>query len=605
MLDYVADMSLEEQIGQLLMVGFPGTTPTPEIIDLIQHHAIGGVIFFSRNVQNTRQVLELTSNLQRIAKEAGHRYPLFIAIDQENGMVQRLGDEVGGVTQFPGNMALGAIDSQQIAYEVAEATGRELFALGINYNLAPVVDVNNNPANPVIGVRSFGENPQRVARLAAATVQGYRSAGVITCLKHFPGHGDTATDSHLSLPTLPFDMERLERLELVPFRSGIEAGADSVMIAHIAFPALTGNNALPATLSLAIVWELLRKKLGFKKVIISDCLEMKAISETVGVGQGAVLALQAGVDVILISHQYPRQQAGLNALLTAVQTGEIAQDVVRSAVERVMRLKEQRLSWDAVPNLSSKPVQVEIDSEAHRQLQDRAYALSTTLVRDEASLLPISTIGADVSRQPSVWADVSRQPSVGIDVSRQPSVGADLSCPPPIYRPVHRLHIEPERQILIVYPHRETWTQVEDRQYPCEFFVESVQKRHAHTIAMPITPTAAQSDYAAIYQAASQSALILMLTVNAYLDTQQVEVMHGLLNTGQPVVGIAAYNPYDLLAFPQLPTYLVTYECTKPALAAVVHVLFAAKNITPTLADGPAIAPGRLPVSLPGLDALR
>ncbi|HET9921588.1 MAG TPA: glycoside hydrolase family 3 N-terminal domain-containing protein, partial [Ktedonobacteraceae bacterium] len=232
------EMTLEEQIGQLFMVGFAGTEPSQGIIDMISRYRVGGIILFSRNVRDTRQVLELTRSLQDIAHTAGHRYPLLIAIDQENGMVQRLGR---GATQFPGNMALGAVGSEQMVYDVALATGRELRALGLNMNLAPVVDVNNNPANPVIGVRSFGEDPHQVARLAAAAVRGYREAGVIATLKHFPGHGDTAVDSHLSLPTLPFSLQRLENVELVPFRAGIEAGAESVMSAHIAFPAITGQ----------------------------------------------------------------------------------------------------------------------------------------------------------------------------------------------------------------------------------------------------------------------------------------------------------------------------------------------------------------------------
>src|SRR5205807_255050 len=261
-------MTLEEQIGQLLMVGFWGDRPSQEIIDLIQRHHIGNVLLFSRNIRDTRQVFELTRSLQTIAREAGQRYPLLVAIDQENGLVQRLGE---AVTLFPGNMALGAIGSEQIAYDIALATGRELKALGINMNLAPVVDVNNNPANPVIGVRSFGEDPHRVARLSAATVKGYRAAGIITSLKHFPGHGDTAVDSHLALPIIPYTMERLEAVELVPFKSGIEAGADSVMIAHLYLPSLMQDEMVPSTVSPAVVTELLRKKLGFDGLIISDC----------------------------------------------------------------------------------------------------------------------------------------------------------------------------------------------------------------------------------------------------------------------------------------------------------------------------------------------
>src|SRR5256886_4063791 len=237
-------MTLEEQIGQSLMVGFWGTTPSLEIIDLIQRYHVGNVILFSRNIHETQQVLELTQKLQEIAKEAGQRYPLLIAIDHENGIVQRLGDMV---TIFPGNMALGAIGSEEIAYKVAMATGNELKALGINMNLAPVVDVNNNPANPIIGGRSFGEDPLLVARLGAAMVRGYRAAGILSCLKHFPGHGDTATDSHLSLPVIPYALQRLEALELVPFKSGMKVGAESGMIAHIALPSLAEKDTFPAT----------------------------------------------------------------------------------------------------------------------------------------------------------------------------------------------------------------------------------------------------------------------------------------------------------------------------------------------------------------------
>src|SRR5947209_4584979 len=325
------------------MVGFWGSTPSHEIIDLIQRYHVGNILLFSRNVRDTRQVLELTQSLQTIAKEAGQRYPLLIAIDQENGLVQRLGE---AATIFPGNMALGAIGSEEVAYQVAQATGHELKALGINMNLAPVVDVNNNPANPVVGVRSFGEDPQQVARLGTAMVKGYPAAGMLSCLKHFPGHGDTAVDSHLALPKIPYTLERLETLELVPFRGGIEAGAGSVMIAHVSFPALTEQNMLPATLSPAIVQGLLREKLGFSGVILSDCMEMRAISDTFGTERAAVTALQAGIDLVLVSHIYTRQRGSIEAILGAVEAHELSPQTIQQAAERVLRLKGRYLSWD-------------------------------------------------------------------------------------------------------------------------------------------------------------------------------------------------------------------------------------------------------------------
>lgn len=533
------EMTLEEQIGQLFMVGFAGTEPSQGIIDMISRYRVGGIILFSRNVRDTRQVLELTRSLQDIAHTAGHRYPLLIAIDQENGMVQRLGR---GATQFPGNMALGAVGSEQMVYDVALATGRELRALGLNMNLAPVVDVNNNPANPVIGVRSFGEDPHQVARLAAAAVRGYREAGVIATLKHFPGHGDTAVDSHLSLPTLPFSLQRLENVELVPFRAGIEAGAESVMSAHIAFPAITGQADLPATLAPAIIRGLLREKLGFNGLVISDCLEMQAVAETVGIARGSVLALQAGIDLVLISHLYSRQQSGIAAVMEAVQLGVLPEETVRQAVERVLLLKSQHLSWE---NLPSDSVPSWVGGAEHRQLRDRAYELSTTLVRNDDGLIP--------------------------------------------------LHLQPHERIVVLSSAKDMRTQAEDRRYSTVFFVESIQQYHANVepVTIPANITA-QEALEQVLSATSQTDLILMVTVNAILDVQQTELMRSLLQAGRRVIGLAVGIPYDLLAFPQLRTYLVTYESTDPALAAATRVLF-----------GQVEPKGHLPVSLPVDDSKR
>ena len=531
---YSARMTLEEQIGQLLVAGFWGTTPSPEIIDLIRNHHIGGIILFSRNVQDAQQVLELTQRLQVIALRARHRAPLLIAIDQENGMVQRLGR---GTTLFPGNMALGAIGSEQVVYNVAQAAGRELKALGINMNLAPVVDVNNNPANPVIGVRSFGEDPHEVARLAAAAVRGYRAAGVISDLKHFPGHGDTAVDSHLALPTISSTLERLEAIELVPFKSGIEAGTDSVMIAHISFPALTHQEALPATVSPALVRGLLREKLGFDGVIISDCMEMNAVAETIGTERAAVMALQAGVDLVLVSHTYARQRGSSAAMQMALQTSELSPEVVRLAAERVLRLKDHFLSWDSLP---AAPVPEWVGGSSHQHLRDQAYELSTTQVRNDAALLP--------------------------------------------------LRLDQAESVLVISPSGEAYTRAEDRRYPNEFLAQSIRQRHDRVSSMFTSPSLAAGEREEILRLAVASNLIIMATLNAHLDQQQAELMRDLLQTGRRVIGIAVGNPYDLLVFPQLRSYLVTYEYTKPALAAAVRVLFG--EIQPH---------GHLPVSLPGL----
>ncbi len=253
---------LERKIGQLFVVGFDGTTVNPKIKKLIHDYHVGSIILFSRNIGEPEEVLQLTSDLQKEAKKAGYEKPLLICLDQENGVVSRIHK---GLTTFPGSMALGATDNPQYAYKIGLATGKELKALGINWNLAPVLDVNNNPDNPVIGVRSFSENAEKVAAFGEAMMKGLQDAGVMTSLKHFPGHGDTNVDSHLDLPVISHEMERLENIELVPFKACIEAGADSVMAAHVYFPAIEPEEDIPATLSKRVYVDLLRKSLDLQE----------------------------------------------------------------------------------------------------------------------------------------------------------------------------------------------------------------------------------------------------------------------------------------------------------------------------------------------------
>ncbi len=450
-------------------------------------------------------------------------------------MVQRLH---GGGTQFPGGMALGAVNSEKLAQEVASATGRELRALGINMNLAPVVDVNNNPANPVIGTRSFGEDPQLVARLGVAQVQGYRAASVIATLKHFPGHGDTAVDSHLALPLVPYDMQRLEQIELLPFRRCIEAGADCVMTAHVVFPTITGDETIPATLSPAAVNGLLRGQLGFDGVVISDCLEMSAIRDTVGVARGSVMAFQAGIDLVLISHHYDLQCAGIEAVHAAVQSGELSIDVVRQAAERVLRLKQKRLAWDDAALADSAIVSALVGGKEHQWLRDHVYALSTTLIKNEDGLIP--------------------------------------------------LRLQPEQEILVLIPQNAHGSQAEDKQYPSDALVESIHRYHTNVKAVAIPPQPSLHGMMAIQEAIHHADVTIMMTVNAQRDPYQSILMDYLLQRGKRVIGVAVSSPYDLLIFPQLRTYLVTYEYTRPALLAATRVLF-----------GWVHPQGHLPITLP------
>ncbi len=448
-------------------------------------------------------------------------------------MVQRLGS---AVTPFPGNMALGATGDERTVLEVAESTGQELKALGINMNLAPDVDINNNPTNPVIGVRSFGDDAPTVARLAAAAVQGYQRAGIISSLKHFPGHGDTATDSHLGLPVLPFTRERLQTVELLPFASGIRAGADTVMAAHVALPLLTAGDRTPATLSSSLLENLLREYLNYHGVIISDCLEMEAIAGDLGTARGAVLALRAGIDLVLVSHTYTRQQTSIHMVHEALQTGELTPAAIAQAAERILRLKERRLSWDSLPASSGVTPG---GTAPHQRLSERAYRDSTTLVRGETGLLPLR-LGA----------------SERILVLSQP----------------------PQNVTLAV-----------DLQFPHEYFVECIRERHANTHDLRLDGGRTASGQL-LEEELALADLVIVATINAHLDPPQATLMERILRLGKRAIGVAVGNPYDISAFPELRTYLVTYEYTRPALAAAVRVLF-----------GESIATGRLPVTIPGI----
>lgn len=282
-------LSLERRAASRLIVGFDGTEMTPELGDLVDR-GISGVILFRRNVQNPEQVARLNA---AIVERAGR--PFFVSVDQEGGPVQRLR---APFTEFPPHGVLGAIDDADLTMKVASVMARELKCLGFNVDYAPVADVNTNPQNPVIGVRSFGDDPERVACHVKAWIRGMQHAGVMACAKHFPGHGDTSLDSHYALPSLPHGRERIEEIELVPFRAAIREKVGSIMTAHVVFEAL--DREVPATLSRAVLAGLLRKELRYGGLVISDDLEMKAVADHWGVPEAAVRSLEAGADILLV-----------------------------------------------------------------------------------------------------------------------------------------------------------------------------------------------------------------------------------------------------------------------------------------------------------------
>lgn len=370
-------MDIKRMIGELFVVGFSGKKVTVELKYLIHEYHIGGVILFAHNIGTPAEVIYLTTALQKEAKLAGYKYPLLIAIDEENGTVKRLGEGAG---EYPGAMALSATQNSKYAYEIGEATGDDLLHLGINWNYAPVLDVNNNPNNPVIGVRSFGETPEIVSKFGIEFMKGLQNTGVATALKHFPGHGDTSVDSHYSLPQINHEIERLREVELVPFKTAIAEGADSIMTAHIVFPALEYEEGRPATLSKNIITGLLREELGFEGVIATDALEMDAIAETIGVANGAVEAIQAGADNILIGHLPDEQLKALKRVEEAVHNEEISFEQIQKSIERIHQMKEKYVNWEGL-NLEEDKVSKQFNSKEKQKLAKEAYEKSVTVLK--------------------------------------------------------------------------------------------------------------------------------------------------------------------------------------------------------------------------------
>ena len=325
-------MTLREKVGQLFMVGFLGTSVTPDLASFIKKYKPGGVILFSRNLESVEQMVDLTNDLQACNPHS----PLVISIDQEGGRVSRLPK---GFTIFPPCSLLGRCNSTELAYAAAATIAKELRAVGVNMNMAPVLDVNSNPDNPVIGDRAFGTTPDVVCELGLATVAGLQDSRVVACGKHFPGHGDTNTDSHKELPVVEASRDRLEAIEFPPFRRAVQRGVASLMTAHVLYRAL--DPELPATLSPAIITDFLRRELQYDGVVLTDDLEMLAIIDHYGIEDAAVRAVLAGCDVLLICKDRDREIAAVEAVEQAVTSGTISTERLDLSVARITRLKDR------------------------------------------------------------------------------------------------------------------------------------------------------------------------------------------------------------------------------------------------------------------------
>jgi beta-N-acetylhexosaminidase len=378
----------------VLQPGFPGTT-APDWLLRRLGEGLASVGLFGRNIASPEQLSSLTAQLR------SERDDVLVAIDEEGGDVTRL--EVRTGSSFPGNHALGAVDDVDLTRAVAHELGRRLAACGVNLNWAPSADVNSNPSNPVIGVRSFGADPELVARHTAAYVTGLQAAGVAACTKHFPGHGDTAVDSHHALPRIDAESSVLERRELLPFRAAIAAGTRAVMSAHILVPTLDPDH--PATLSLRILTDLLRGQLGYDGLIVTDGMEMQAIAATYGIERGSVLAIAAGADAICVGGGLADDETVRrlrDALVGAVRAGELPEERLAEAAERVRELAR----WTA----SGARVDIGLVA-ARRALRVTATDRFTPLTEPPyvALLTPVANIAVGDETPWGVAAELSRK----------------------------------------------------------------------------------------------------------------------------------------------------------------------------------------------------
>ncbi len=381
----LAGMTLKQKAGHVLMIDMQGMTGLNHDWEVIlEDLQPGGVFFFEANIPSAQSLQNFTNALQEHALRMTG-LPLLLALDHEGGLVNRLWDNA---TRLPPNMAIAATDSPNAyAARAAKVLADELGAMGINLTFGPVVDVNNNPANPVIGARSFGSDPGVVAALGARMIYTYKQEGMISVAKHFPGHGDTAVDSHTGLPTITHDRARLDAVELVPFRAAIAAGVPAVMSAHIIFPAIDPDH--PATLSRSILTGLLRDELGFEGVIMTDALGMAAIQTIYGQPEAAVLALKAGADLITADHNSaPGNLAIRDAIVEAVQTGDLPLERLDDAVTRVLTLKAEYGLFDWKPK-SPEDLAESVKTPEHEAFAAELARRAITVVRDSGGLLPV------------------------------------------------------------------------------------------------------------------------------------------------------------------------------------------------------------------------
>ena len=502
----LSEMTLNEKLGQMLVTGLPGEDMDQSFVRLVKEDKVGNVILFRENIRDEEQIRELCLNIQSLMRrETG--LPAFITSDEEGGIVSRLPETMG---KMPSAMAIAGLRSQEIVRRAARCCGAYLRELGVNFNLAPVLDVNSNPANPVIGIRSYAKTAVEAGKYGCAAMKGYMDAGILCSGKHFPGHGDTRTDSHLALPVIGKSREELEALELIPFKEAVAEGIPAITIAHIV---VEGVDSVPATMSERIVTGILRKDMGFSGLVISDCMEMNAISKTYGIEEGCIRAVKAGIDLIFISHVHEKVRSALNALKEAVLSGDIPISRIDDAVSRILDYKKKYLSEDV------RCVQA---GEAYRQMTGELYS---SAVREA-----VRTSNGEEDKK--------------ICLGQSP-------C-------------------FIAPPHGRA-SLVSDAEKVFGF-ASFMQKCFGGT-GVDISLSPEKEEIEAILREAGKADSVVVGTVNATVYTGQMELLRGLESLGLPMACAALRNPFELEALSPRVYKLPLYEYTGRAMKAAEEYL--------------------------------
>jgi len=514
----LASMTLDEKIGQLFQIRIDGPTlDEPECL-IIQGKHVGGVVYFqyNGNLNDPLQAATLSNDLQECALgPEGTDIPLLLSLDQEGGRVTR----ITGGAEFPGNMGLGASRSTDLAYLTGSVFGTEIRAIGANMDLAPVLDVNNNPANPVIGVRSFGEQPQLASDLGIAYMEGLHDQGVIATGKHFPGHGDTAVDSHSGLPIVTYDFNTLDTIHGKPFRDAVNSGLESIMTAHIVVTCLDPDR--PATLSPQVVEGYLRGNIGFDGVVMTDSMGMAGITSGYTVAEASVMAIQAGVDLLSLS---PDLDAAISAIRSAVLGGQIPQSRVDQAVTRILRLKYRWGVFDN-PYVDANAADPIVGSEEHWQAELSAARAAVTLVQNTSSFLPLSLTSG-------------------------------------------------QKILLVTVQATETTTDAATR------FAAIMTEKHSNLQSIAITASPTSSQRTTVKNAAASADVVIVGTSRAQLSTNvgQATLVNELVAMGKPVVVVGLREPYELASFPGVKAYVAAYNYRNCGFQAAADVLFGDVN---------------------------